>query len=114
VKGASKGPKPGKEYSTFVPLINEVDDGQMTLCAVGSYQPNTWGLHDMHGNVAEWTRSDYNPYPYKDPALGANTKKVARGGSWRERPKRSTASFRIPYHPWQKVYNTGFRIVVED
>ncbi len=111
-KGASRGAQKGKKYSTFVPLINEVDDGQMTLCAVGSYKPNAWGLHDMHGNVAEWTRSDLRPYPYRDGVLDPGAAKVVRGGSWRERPKRSTASFRIPYQPWQKVYNTGFRIVV--
>ena len=113
-KGASRGVQKGKKYSTFVPLIDEVDDGQMTLCVVGSYKPNAWGLHDMHGNVAEWTRSDFRPYPYTDSEPNAGHEKVARGGSWRERPKRSTASFRIPYQPWQKVYNTGFRIVVED
>ena len=85
---------------------------------MGSFQPNPWGLCDMHGNVAEWTRSLYRPYPY-DAADGRNAidapgKRVARGGSWRDRPERSTSSFRLPYESYQRVFNVGFRVILEE
>jgi len=69
----------------------------------------------MHGNVAEWTLSTYQPYPY-DAADGRNApnasgKKVARGGSWSDRPKRAGAAFRLAYESWQPVHNVGFRVI---
>jgi formylglycine-generating enzyme required for sulfatase activity len=69
----------------------------------------------MHGNAAEWTRSDYKPYPYKasDVNNGGKAKKVVRGGSWHDRPFRSTSSFRLGFQPWHRVYHTGFRVVIE-
>ena len=70
----------------------------------------------MHGNVAEWTCSLYAPYPYdaKDGRDDASApgRRVARGGSWRDRPYRSTSSFRLDYKPFQEVYNVGFRVLV--
>ena len=91
-------------------------DGLVTV-EVGGYRPNAWGLHDMHGNVAEWTRSCYRPYPYApgserdgDSAAG---RRVVRGGSWRDRPKRCRAGFRLSYPAWQGVYNVGFRVLCE-
>ena len=36
-----------------------------------------------------------------------------RGGSWYDRPKRCRSAFRLSYPAWQKVYNVGFRIVIE-
>ena len=93
------------------------DDNMLLLAEVGSYRPNAWGLYDMHGNAAEWTRSDYASYPYSADdgrnALSRDTKKVVRGGSFNDRPFRCTSSFRYGYPAWQRVYNTGFRIVVE-
>ncbi len=92
------------------------NDNVLHLAKVGSFAPNAWGLHDMHGNAAEWTRSTYQPYPYKDDGRNSSKsgpKRVVRGGSWHDRPFRSTTTFRLGYHDWQKVYHTGFRVVIE-
>jgi len=92
-------------------------DGAVATANVGSYRPNAWGLYDMHGNVAEWTLSTYEPYPYgNDDGRNAPTsegRKVVRGGSWYDRPKRCRSAFRLSYPVWQKVYNVGFRMVFE-
>jgi len=118
VKGVN--PKPVKNPSpamAFLPRIDAVDDGQMIAAPVGSYQANAWGLKDMHGNVAEWTRSAYRPYPYDDAdgrnGPDATGRKVVRGGSWRDRPTHARAALRLPYPPYQRVFNVGFRVVCE-
>ncbi len=100
----------------FVPKDGRFNDGAKLGAAVGRYKPNAWGLFDMHGNVAEWTLTTYKPYPY-NVADGRDDgqpqgKKVVRGGSWRDRPKRATASYRLAYEPWQPVYNVGFRVAI--
>lgn len=85
---------------------------------VATYAANPWGLFNMHGNVAEWTRSVYAPYPYVD-GDGRNSgqggvKRVARGGSWYERPERASSSYRVAYEDYQKVFSVGFRVVCEE
>ncbi|MHC4251748.1 MAG: SUMF1/EgtB/PvdO family nonheme iron enzyme, partial [Planctomycetota bacterium] len=84
---------------------------------VRQYTPSAWGLYDMVGNVSEWTRSDYRDYPYNDRdgrnASRPDAMKVARGGSWSDRPKTAGSSVRFAYESYQKVYNVGFRVVVE-
>jgi formylglycine-generating enzyme required for sulfatase activity len=104
-----------------IPSLMQYDDQAIATAAVGSYAPNAWGLHDMHGNAAEWTRSEFRDYPY-DADDGRNSididrataKRVVRGGSFYDRPSRCRSSFRLAYPAWQSVYNAGFRIVVED
>jgi formylglycine-generating enzyme required for sulfatase activity len=101
------------------PLHEErFEDKWYVVDYVGQCEPNAWGLKDMIGNVCEWTRSSYRPYPYKDDD-GRNSgesaeKKVARGGSWASRPKDATASFRLPYESYQKVNDVGFRVILEE
>ena len=98
---------------------------------VGKKKPNPWGLHDMHGNVAEWVLDAYvadyskvGDVPYTPGA--SEYPHVARGGSWDDDPEalRSAArrssdpswKMRDPQLPKSKWYLTdaqflGFRIV---
>ncbi len=113
-------PQPVKENSavfkfyTFIPREQSVDDGNMIVSDVAKYTPNAWGLYDVHGNVAEWTRSDFASYPYNENATSEAQQKVIRGGSWIERPKNSTSYTRNSYYAWQPANNVGFRIILED
>ena len=105
-----RNPGPPLDFELKDPRYN---DKALHLAKVGSYQPNAWGLHDMHGNAAEWTRSAYLPYPYREQE-GKDVLRVVRGGSWHDRPFRCTSSFRLGYPAWQRVYHTGFRVVIEE
>ncbi len=92
------------------------DDGSMITAPVGSYRPNPWGLHDMHGNVCEWTRSAYHPHPNgrrDNSRQKAEPDRVIRGGSWSARPARARSTFRWKYPTWMKVHNVGFRVIIE-
>jgi len=106
-----------RDSPKWIPSAKNVNDGFVVTGSVGKYAANAWGLHDMHGNAAEWTRSTYRPYPY-DPADGRDEatddgRKVVRGGSFYDRPKRGTSSFRLDYPSWRGVYSVGFRVICE-
>jgi sulfatase modifying factor 1 len=91
--------KEGCFLANFKPLRgNYIDDGGSVTLAVGTYQPNEYGLYDMAGNVAEWTANafdesayifshdlnpdyKYNALPDDPPVL---KRKVIRGGSWKD------------------------------
>lgn len=104
------------------PAAETVEDEFAVSCSSNEtlqrLTPNPWGLYNMHGNVSEWTLSLAKDYPYRDDdgrnAVTAKGKRIARGGSWDETPKRTTSSFRLHYHPWQKVYDVGFRVIMTD
>ena len=89
------------------------DDKAMVTAEVGRYRPNAWGLHDMHGNVCEWTCTPYRSYSVQagDGPGDDTSLMTVRGGSWYDRPKRCRSAFRLAYPRWQRVYNTGFRVV---
>jgi len=66
---------------------------------VSSYHVTVWGLHDMNGNTAEWTRTTYRPClsdldDGRDKAVPEG-RKVVRGGSSRDRPKPCRSAFRL-------------------
>ena len=102
------------KYYTYLPKEKNVDDGQLIQTGGKVYESNPFGLYNMHGNVAEWTCSDYLPYPYKVNNKETSDHKVVRGGSYIERPKFSTSYSRKGYYPYQRVFNVGFRVIIEE
>ncbi len=72
----------------------------------------------MLGNVAEWTISDYKKLPYKANdgrnAMSLKNYKVTKGGSWSDLSYLSTVASRVPYKSYQRVFNVGIRLVLED
>jgi formylglycine-generating enzyme required for sulfatase activity len=87
-----------------------------TVHTVGSKKANAWGLHDMLGNVAEWTLDRYAPYPRapeeRDPA-GPDTgsSRVVRGGSWRSFPPGVRCAARTGTPESYQLPHVGFRVV---
>lgn len=105
-------------YDDWIPRDTIYQDGGFVSEKPGRYRRNPWELFDMHGNVWEWTQSVYMPYPYVEND-GRNEssnsgKRVVRGGSWYDRPHKSTSSYRLSYRSYQKVYNVGFRVVINE
>jgi len=88
-------------YDDWIPRDDRFSDATLVTAAVASFLPNPWGLHDMIGNAWEWT-ADSTPDGHR----------IARGGSWRDRPHLATVAHQVAYPPYQRVFNVGFRIVL--
>ena len=84
---------------------------------VGGKLPNDFGLHDMHGNVAEWCADVYNrdfygsdsaygPDPLSTSGYGAG---IVRGGHFNFNSLFCRSSFRAPDLPRDRNVNFGFR-----
>jgi formylglycine-generating enzyme required for sulfatase activity len=71
---------------------------------IGSYQPNAWGLYDMHGNVSEWCWNLFNT------SSSSSETRIIRGGSWLNTSMRLRTSFRDHYFPNMRTMSIGFRI----
>ncbi|MCA0232907.1 MAG: formylglycine-generating enzyme family protein [Bacteroidetes bacterium] len=79
----------------------------------GTKKPNPWGLHDMHGNVMEWTLDQYAKDYYAKKA-GGQAKEAflkvtelyptsVRGGSWDDDASVCRSATRIPSVPDWKI-----------
>ena len=111
------------------------DNTQEGYEKVGQKKPNAWGLHDMHGNVAEWVLDQYDDTGYEElldaKANPLNVPKtlyprVVRGGGWEQFPEECRSAARlaseedwkkqdpqIPKSIWYhtEARNVGFRVV---
>ena len=112
----SWGNEVGVNRANCLDCVSEWDSEQTS--PVGSFEPNAFGLYDMHGNVWEWVEdcwhSNYEGAPSDGSAWtsgGNGDRCVVRGGSWDLDPwdLRSANRYRIP--PSYRYLNNGFRLV---
>ncbi|HWQ31656.1 MAG TPA: bifunctional serine/threonine-protein kinase/formylglycine-generating enzyme family protein [Blastocatellia bacterium] len=89
---------------------NAAEDGYRKARAVGSYPEGAspFGVMDMAGNVAEWTASDYRPYP-GSKAKPEDGFKVMRGGAFNTKAIQQTATDRFYDAPTRTFDYVGFR-----
>jgi hypothetical protein len=84
---------------------------------VGSYQPNAFGLYDMHGSLYEWCADwDQNDYYRQSPSADpqgppAGKLRVARGGEWNNKAKDCRSARRGGWIPEHRLNYIGFRMV---
>lgn len=90
-------------------------EGPAGTKAVGTKAANGFGLHDLLGNVWEWTWDWYGAYESgaqtnpRGPAAGHA--RVIRGGSILERSEHVRPAYRFSYAPITRFSNLGFRVV---
>ena len=95
------------------------DDGHDATAPVGSFRPNAWGLHDMSGNVFEWTadfyRDAYDPADVTDPrGPPSGPYRVLRGGSWCSPYWMCRSAYRHRFTADGRFNHLiGFRVVME-
>jgi formylglycine-generating enzyme required for sulfatase activity len=92
-----------------------IDRGQPT--PVGTFAPNPWDFHDLHGNVWEWVRDEHCSYPEgpaTDPKAKCGTElRVIRGGSWAFNADSARCGLRYTHRPQDKGHSLGFRVAAD-
>ena len=90
-------------------------DGFDVHAPVGSFLPNAFGLHDMHGNVWEWCRDGYGGYDLSVRAGDGERQvigprdRVNRGGSFYDTAVNARSAARTTYTPEIRYYDLGAR-----
>ena len=88
----------------------------MQTAEVGTYAPNAFGLHDMHGNVYEWVEDCWNASYSDAPSDGSAwltgdcSRRVLRSSAWLDYPRDSHTAIRVRFAPGLRNGVGGFRI----
>jgi formylglycine-generating enzyme required for sulfatase activity len=89
----------------------------LRTATVGSFEANAFGLHDMTGNIQEWTEDcyhgSYHDAPVDGSARGAAgcTMRVVRGGAYTSPLDTLRSAKRSQYDQDTRLDNLGFRVV---
>jgi sulfatase-modifying factor enzyme 1 len=84
--------------------------------SVDSFDPNPWGLYNVHGNVWEWTQDCWNESNSGNPGdggartIGDCSKRVARGGAWSSVPQVIRSATRIGVPVTNRSTDQSFRL----
>ncbi|MEM9092913.1 MAG: formylglycine-generating enzyme family protein [Cyanobacteria bacterium P01_F01_bin.53] len=85
---------------------------------VGSFSPNAFGLHDMHGNVWEWCADSWHRTYRGAPTNGqprvtasAQQSRTIRGGGWLDTPTKLRSASRSGYAETALNRTIGFRVM---
>jgi len=87
---------------------------------VGSYQPNKFGLYDMHGNVWEWVQDCWNTSYKHSPVDGSPwmsgncSARVLRGGAWNHNKNSLLSSNRYYFSHKSRMPSFGFRLAYDE
>ena len=92
-------------------------DGYVFTAPTGRFKANAFGVHDMFGNVLEWTSSKVESYPYRSTdgreEPGGTASRVLRGGCWYGNPAYCRSAYRYGIRPGSRIFNVGFRVVLD-
>ena len=103
--------------SETVALVGRYGKGASEgTASVGSYRPNSWGLYDMHGNVAEWCLDGFTEnISSLNGAVNANdpwNRRIIRGGCWWDSGySKLRSAYRDGADPAVRSNGNGFRVV---
>ncbi len=116
--GSSITPEQANYVGTVEPYKGGGQKGenrQKTL-PVNSFQPNAWGLYQVHGNVLEWMEDCWNenhdgaPSDGSARTIGDCGRRILRGGCWGFPPKVLRAAKRNRSNPDDRANGVGFRL----
>lgn len=95
--------------------VDDQDNNHLILSPVMKKNANPWNLYDMHGNVREWCLDFYVdslPGGQHPVVMSEDPKRVNRGGSFREDPKKCRSAYRQSDRRNTGSPDLGFRIVL--
>ena len=97
------------EQANFAVDESRLFVGARRTTPVDRFPANRWGLHDMIGNVCEWTASERRPTLHPDGSVDPS-RFVIRGGSWDVLPRLLRCSWRDAVPAETRRDNLGFRV----